>query len=171
MLPGMSTFDTALRFILDAEGGYVNDPDDAGGETNYGISKRAYPDLDIASLTRYDAENIYYRDYWLRCQCNELPDQFAIAVFCSAVNHGADRAVRLLQETLQVDIDGVIGQHTIAAARSQNNRYVLGRLLSFRGVFYADLATRKPEQRKFLRGWLRRLFMLQQFILEHTHAN
>ncbi len=48
------------------EGGYVNDPHDAGGETNMGISKRSYPDVDIKHLTREDAEEIYYRDFWMR---------------------------------------------------------------------------------------------------------
>jgi len=170
MLHRMNTFDKALEFVLAAEGGYVNDPDDAGGETNFGISKRAYPDLDIANLTLHDAQNIYYRDYWLKCKCDQLPPQFGVAVFGSAVNHGPRRAIKLLQETLKTDVDGIIGQHTLAAASMQNNRYMLSRFMSFRGQYYADIVIRKPDQHKFLRGWLRRLFKLQQFVLEVTNA-
>ncbi|KWT77357.1 glycosyl hydrolase 108 family protein [Candidatus Magnetominusculus xianensis] len=65
-------YTAAVRFVLDAEGGYVNDPDDPGGETKYGISKRAYPSLDIKSLTIEDAKRLYRRDYWGRASCDAL---------------------------------------------------------------------------------------------------
>jgi hypothetical protein len=57
-------FERAVAFVLRHEGGYVNDPRDPGGETKYGISKRAYPRLDIKGLTEADAKEIYRRDYW-----------------------------------------------------------------------------------------------------------
>ena len=60
----MSKFDACLAFTLSWEGGYVNNPADPGGETKYGISKRAYPKLDIANLTLEQARDIYYRDYY-----------------------------------------------------------------------------------------------------------
>ena len=59
-------FSEVIEDTLSHEGGYVFDPDDLGGETNWGISKRQYPDLDIKSLTREDAIDIYYKDYWLK---------------------------------------------------------------------------------------------------------
>ena len=52
--------------VLNHEGGYVDDPDDNGGETNFGISKRAYPRVDIKNLTRKQAIKIYYQDYWIK---------------------------------------------------------------------------------------------------------
>ena len=64
--PGISR-SPALQVVLDdlieREGGYVNDPDDPGGETKFGISKRAYPHLDIKNLTEEHAADIYYNDY------------------------------------------------------------------------------------------------------------
>ena len=48
--------------VLEHEGGYVNDPKDLGGETNFGITKRWYPDLDIKNLTKEDAIEIYKKD-------------------------------------------------------------------------------------------------------------
>ena len=60
----MSAFDYALDFVLREEGGYTNNPNDPGGETNYGICKRNYPNLDIKGLTRAQAIAIYRRDYW-----------------------------------------------------------------------------------------------------------
>jgi lysozyme family protein len=55
---------TIEEWILAVEGGYVNNPADPGGETKYGISKRAYPNIDIAKLTLDQALNIYYNAYW-----------------------------------------------------------------------------------------------------------
>ena len=71
----MSDFHTAMKFILspDVEGEYSNDPNDPGGETKWGISKRAYPDLDIRNLTKADALAIYFRDYWTACDCDNIP--------------------------------------------------------------------------------------------------
>ena len=60
------TFDAAFDRLIWHEGGYANDPDDPGGETNWGISKRAYPNLVIKALTREQAREIYQRDFWNR---------------------------------------------------------------------------------------------------------
>ena len=109
------SFATAIERVLSEEGGYVNDIRDAGGETKYGISKRAYPSVDIASLTLDDAKAIYKRDYWDACRCDELPDRIAAALFDSAVNSGRGPAVKWLQQALNVTADGVIGTMTAAA--------------------------------------------------------
>ena len=61
----MMPFYQEIKHVLKREGGYVNDPDDPGGETKYGISKRAHPDVDIASLTPESAAEIYKDYYWL----------------------------------------------------------------------------------------------------------
>ena len=64
-----TSFDEIIEVVLHHEGGYVNDPKDPGGETNYGISKRAYPDVDIKNLTEDGAKDIYRRDYWEKYRC------------------------------------------------------------------------------------------------------
>ena len=88
----MKDFDKAVKFTLKWEGGYSNDPHDSGGETNFGISKRSYPDLDISKLTLKQAKEIYYQNYWLKAGCDELPYPFNICVFNCAVNCGVIRA-------------------------------------------------------------------------------
>jgi lysozyme family protein len=95
----MTAWERAIAFVLAAEGGYVNDPNDAGGETNFGISKRAYPALDIKALTEADAKGIYFRDYWIPLQCDRMEPALAIAVFDTAVNMGVGRAQRLERVT------------------------------------------------------------------------
>jgi lysozyme family protein len=113
----LSAFDRALAFVLHWEGGYINDPRDPGGETNHGISKRAYPELDIAALAPEDVVEIYRRDYWTPAACEHMPSPLALLVFDAAVNQGVERAVRCLQEACGAAVDGVPGPNTLEAAR------------------------------------------------------
>lgn len=91
-------FETAVAHVLEVEGGYVNHPNDPGGETNYGISKRSYPHLDIAGLTREQAAEIYRRDFWEPLGAEDLDPRLALLTFDAAVNHGLGRAQRWLRE-------------------------------------------------------------------------
>src|SRR5580704_9612285 len=93
----MLTFQTSLAQVLKSEGGYVNDPSDPGGETNLGISKRAYPDLDIASLTPETVAPIYKRDYWDRIAGDSLPSPLNYIAFDCAVNQGVGECQILLR--------------------------------------------------------------------------
>ena len=69
------TFEEIIDRVIESEGGYVNDPDDPGGETKYGISKRAYPEIVIKDLTIKQAKQIYYEDYWTPSKADQLSDQ------------------------------------------------------------------------------------------------
>jgi len=89
-------FDKAIKFVLKWEGGYSNDPNDPGGETKFGISKRSYPELDISKLTLKQAKEIYYQNYWLEAGCDDLPYPFNIIVFDTAVNMGRRRAIKFI---------------------------------------------------------------------------
>jgi len=151
-----AAFDYALAFVLGQEGGYSNNPNDPGGETNFGISKRAYPDLDIASLTHEQAAAIYRRDYWERIKGDELPYAIALITFDSAVNCGVDRAVRWLQQATGAKQDGIIGPATIRAAEGQEWREVATRILTARNMHNVSLS----QFSAFGVGWSRRLFRL-----------
>lgn len=91
-------FKRAVKFIFKWEGGYSNDKNDPGGETNFGISKRAYPNEDIKNMTRDRAEKIYYENYWIKSGCDKLPEPLNIVVFDTAVNMGRSRAKKFLKE-------------------------------------------------------------------------
>jgi lysozyme family protein len=152
-------FRESVKVILKHEGGYVNDPVDPGGETNMGISKRAYPDLDIKGLTKEKAEEIYYKDYWLKSKAPQVPEELRLIYFDMVVNMGKSRAVKILQTAVnakgvKTDIDGGIGPQTIS--NSLKSGLEPARLRSYRVKYYADLVNRKPSLEKYWYGWYRR---------------
>ena len=149
-------FEQALEHVLRFEGGYVNDPHDPGGETIYGISRRHHPDAWAnGKPTKDDAKGIYFRDYWKRCRCSDLPAAVAVQVFDSAINQGAKDAVRFLQLASGATPDGIIGPMTIKAA----NLCDPGRLVQAFAVERAyDYALLDHLDDRYGRGWMRRLF-------------
>ncbi len=150
-------FTGAMQWIVLEEGGYSKDPKDPGGETKFGVSKRSYPSLDISQLTIGAAAELYRRDYWDRANCDSLPAPWALALFDAAVMHGIRPAVQMLQKSVGVAPDGVVGPHTIAAVRSVSGLdSTFTSFLADRGVYMARAAA-SPD---FLRGWLRRIFRL-----------
>lgn len=146
-------FDTAFNRLIGHEGGYVNNPKDPGGETKYGISKRAYPDVDIAALTLDQAKAIYRRDYWDRARCDELPPAVAFQVFDTAVNSGIGQAIRFLQRAVGVADDGNVGPLTINAVKRLDAEVIAARFNGQRLDFMAKLSTWDT----FGRGWARRV--------------
>ncbi len=162
----MHNFNPIVNWLLspEIEGGHNNDPDDRGGETNHGISSAANPDLDVASLTMDQVKARLYQNYWRAARCNRLPRQLAWATFDAAVLHGDHKAVVLLQQSLWVTADGDNGPITQAAARRADFNAVIPDLLSRRALFMHDIVTADHTQAKWIRGWFRRLFLLQQFI-------
>ncbi len=174
MAPRSDPFHQAVEFILSHEGGLSSDPRDPGGVTRYGISRRAYPELDVASLTRRQAVDIYRRDYWLALRCHELPRPVALALMDSAVQVGRRRAARWLQGSYNdlitgypLEVDGVIGPITARAiyALSDPDRHLIlaQALITRRLALYARLARREPH-RRYLRGWVRRVVALSDLI-------
>ena len=152
-----TTFDEIIEIVLEHEGGYVNDPDDAGGETKYGIAKRWYPNVDIKNLTIEQAKKIYHQDYWRPAKCDEVPPHLRHIYFDMCVNQGKSRAVKILQRAANakgkdLKVDGGLGPKTIAAMDGVE----LQRVRAYRIKYYADLVTRKPNLEKFYYGWFRR---------------
>ncbi len=148
----MIDFDTAFDRLLGHEGGYVNHAADPGGETQWGISKRSYPDLDIAALTREDAKAIYKLDFWDAMKMDEVDSAIAFQVFDAAVNHGIQTAVRMLQRAAGVADDGHIGPVTIHAVNAMMVSDVIALYTAERLDFWTKLTTWPT----FGKGWARR---------------
>ena len=150
-------FDEIIEVVLHHEGGYVNDKDDPGGETNFGIAKRSHPDVDIKNLTKDGAKEIYKEHYWDRNKVESLSEDLRHIYFDMCVNQGRGRAVKILQKAANakganLKVDGGMGPMTIAAM----NGVELDRVRAYRVKYYADLVTRKPDLEKFYFGWFRR---------------
>ena len=154
----VTSFEKALKEVFKHEGGYVNDPDDPGGETKYGISKRAFPDEDIKALTKKDAAKLYYDKYWVPSKVVMLPNDLWSIYFDMAVNMGTRRAATILQKAcnhknrVKIKVDGRMGKNTARSAKILEPE----RLRSFRVKYYADLVARKPVLEKYWFGWYRR---------------
>jgi len=130
-------FDVVERSIQE-EGGYSNDPKDPGGETNWGISKRAFPDEDIKGMTRAEAVRIYYNYYWQAPGIAALPIELAFQVFDAGINLGTTTAIRMLQSVVGVPADGQVGPQTRAAVSALPLAVVLLGLLAARERFYVN---------------------------------
>ena len=155
----MSKFDEIIEVVLEHEGGYVNDPKDPGGETNYGIAKRSHPDVDIKNLTKEGAKEIYREVYWDKNKVESLPEELWHIYFDMCVNQGKSRAVKIIQRAVNgkggsLTVDGGMGPMTIAAIGK--SRVELDRVRAYRVKYYADLVSRKPELERFYFGWFKR---------------
>lgn len=153
----------AMQVIFKREGGYVNHPNDKGGETKYGISKRSYPDVDIASLTRKQAEAIYYRDFWKPEYSKIHNAEIVVKLFDLSVNMGSRTANKILQRALRatdnaVVEDGILASKTIAAINRADPTDLLAAFKSETAGYYRILAEIHPAQGHFLKGWLNRAY-------------
>lgn len=156
-----SNFERALSCVLKQEGGFVDHPADPGGATALGITRatlarargRPASVADVKALTRAEAAAIYRRLYWDAVAGDRLPPGLDLAVFDLAVNSGPPRALRLLQSSLGVPQDGVLGPVTLRAARACESATAIRALAQARLGFLHRLAT----WRVFGRGWNRRV--------------
>lgn len=147
-------------FILDT--GYVNDPQDSGGETNYGITQKSYdPSLvkKIKNISFGEVISIYKENYWKVAKCDviaQINPALAINVFDCAVNCGTTIAVVKLQDSLNVPNDGHIGPVTLEALKVANPRLLIGEYTRKRQWYYCHLVVLYSKNQKFLNGWILR---------------
>jgi lysozyme family protein len=166
----VTAFDLALAFTLTAEGGYVNDPADHGGATNKGITQATYgawresqklPLRTVELLTSAETADIYRECYWNPGRCEQLPIRTAVVHFDWCVNHGVSGAIKTLQQVLGLEADGVWGPKTAQAVASHPDPYYA--YINARRAWYTARVQAKPNQAKFLTGWLARCDKLQKY--------
>ena len=154
-------FRDALKHTLKHEGGFVNHPQDPGGMTNLGVTKKAleaylrHPvsEEDMRSLTPDDVEDFYRSGYWMKAKCDKMPSGVDYAVFDTAVNSGPKKAAILLQNTLGVVPDGIIGPKTMKAVEGADQVDLVLDYIWEREKFLRSLSTFPV----FGKGWLARL--------------
>ena len=142
-------FDQAFDRLIGNEGGYSMNPLDPGGETNWGISKRSYPNVDIANLTKEGAKEIYLRDFW---NVIDADPAIKFQVFDFAVNSGISTAIRKLQSAIGVADDGHWGPISASTLATMDKNDVLMRYIAQRIRFWTSLSTWPT----FGKGWANR---------------
>lgn len=169
--------DRLIDAVIEREGGYVNDPSDSGGETNFGITAAVarrfnYTD-DMRLLPIEKARAIYAAQYWQPIkgdQLGKISEALAEEVFDTAVNCGVSRAGQILQRalnalnneqkvTLDVAVDGRIGPATLRGLAAYAAKRDVATLVKacnvLQGAFYIELTEKREKDEKFLYGWLK----------------
>ncbi len=166
----MANPDILWPFIRSFEGGLVNDRDDAGGATNMGVTiatwrKQGYDkdgdgDIDVDDLRRIteaDAKRIMKANYWDRWKADRIADQSIANILVDWVWGSGSYGIKIPQRLLEVEIDGVVGMQTLGALNSQDPEAFFEKLHEERAKFFERIVQTRPTNRKFLKGWLRRL--------------
>ena len=153
----MNVFDTIFERLMQHEGGYINHPNDPGGETMYGVTKRVavahgYTGA-MRNLPKETAQKIADKSYWQAIHGDELPRAVAWQVVDAAYNHGNRQAIKFLQRAVGASADGVIGPRTLAAVKAMDANDIVFIFNAERLDFYTKLGTWLT----FGRGWSRRI--------------
>lgn len=175
-------FQAAYRRTLNFEGGLSNDPDDHGGLTKYGITQATWSAYckatgravsSVSRITHEDAEAVYERNYWHAAGLDRIegrvPQTVLNEIYDAGVNCGIGASAKFAQAAYnliatdgmqRLAVDGKIGPLSARAIAEICERYKDAYLAALRGQRYAHyvaIVERTNSQRKFIRGWLKRL--------------
>lgn len=158
-------FAEALQKLLVHEGGFVDHPDDPGGMTNLGVTKKVWEEWvghpvdekQMRALTPVTVAPLYRAKYWDKIKGDDLPTGVDYAVFDAAVNSGPGRAAKWLQSCVGVEPDGGIGPKTLAAVTAVDASELVEDYNKRRLSFLMDL----PHWGTFGKGWSRRVAEVQ----------
>lgn len=153
-------FERALAIVLRHEGGFVNHPNDPGGMTNNGITKKVYDaymgkvttEQEMRDMPENHVAEIYKKQYWDRVNADSLASGLDLSVFDWAVNSGCGRAVKALQKCVGVKQDGGLGPITLKSVNEHDAEELIEMMSVERETFYRKLKTFEH----FGKGWLRR---------------
>lgn len=168
-------FDISMKFEKgNLVNGYVNDKDDAGGETVYGITRKNFPKLKVwASLDKLNGVvakrgykipqdemeeimNVYYKNFYQRVNAEAFNDVcLGMQIFDFAINAGVSTAVKTLQRLMHITVDGVCGKQTVTTANVRHTKSVREDYRKARIAYYNGIST-KGNNKKYLKGWIKR---------------
>ena len=169
----MRPFEDFVNIIIEHEGGYVNDKDDKGGATKYGISLRFLKSIevcdgdidddgdvdidDIKKLTISESKELYKKYFFDKMLLSQIKDDLAsLHIFDHGVNAGTGTAVKLAQRIVKCKEDGIMGKKTITAINEYKNSFVL-EYKNLREIYYATIVAKNPINKKFFNGWINRV--------------
>ena len=148
------------EYIIPNEGGYNNDPDDSGGETNMGISKTTHKNEDIFNMTRERANAIYYRDYYKWNGLNKLPYPIRGFVVDYGLPTNPQHAIETVHKVLDIPPpSNIIGPTTLGKFENYTEEYYNRFLEKYRDEmkkYFQNVVQKNPQKQKYLKGWLNR---------------
>ncbi len=169
----MSSFDVAVLYLLGNEGGFVDNPMDHGGPTNFGITmhmlsffrKVGVTADDVSKLTLDEAKAIYKAFFWDHLQLSELDQGSATALLDLSVNMSEQEMGFIAQAVLNYPVrDGILGSVTRKGIRDLGPKMFLSGLITKTLDHYCDIVLKNPSQIVFLKGWLRRAARLSTLL-------
>ena len=169
----METFDLIFKYLLKVEGEYSNDKYDKGGKTKYGIIEveaRKYGFAgDMRELSLDFARNIYNKKYYHGNRLNEIRDKRVSLSICDWVVNSGKWGLKKAQSTLNalgynLAVDGIFGNKTIQALNEVDSDKFLEMYHNSQRNFYRNIVKYNPTQKKFLQGWLNRVYRKEIFI-------
>lgn len=162
------------KFILSWEGGYINDPNDSGGATNKGVTIAVWRNQgydkngdgvinvkDLKLISDDDAIMILRKNYWNRWQGNKITSQPIANILVDWVWGSGTYGIKIPQQMLGCKADGIVGSQTLARLNKQDPKTFFGKLKTRRQEYLQNLCRLRPSQKKYLKGWLRRLNAIQ----------
>lgn len=161
-------WERAFELLMINEGGYVDNPHDAGGTTNYGVTQVTFdtwnrikdrPLRKVHTITQEEAKELYRELYWLKYKCDKFPDALSVALFDFCVQSQPPRPTKYLQECLGVVADGITGKQTIGAANSKPLKPIIEEYHNKRLAYYQTL----PSWKYFGKGWTARVNRTREF--------
>jgi lysozyme family protein len=172
----MANFDQAFELTMKAEGGYVNDPDDPGGETYMGVARSRNPkwdgwinidilkskpnfpkNLDADDNLQGKVKGLYERNYWDKVQGDNIENQdIAESIFDFAVNAGPRTSSKLAQLAVEAEPDGIIGENTLVKINEQDAKTFLAVFTLAKIGRYVNIVENNKSSRKYFYGWVRR---------------
>ena len=177
-------FNEIIEEVLEAEGGFVNDPDDLGGATNFGVTQKSYSAFldrevsvdDVKNMTREEAKECYKKDFWYPAKVDRLPENLRHIYFDMTVNMGRKNAGKIIQQAVNtkknqtlLEVDGIVGSGTLSHVTDLTLKDVLVERAMFfaNNCFDGSRFAKRTSQNKFLRGWIfHRVFHFLTYPLE-----
>jgi len=176
----MAQFILAFQKTIENEGGYVNDPDDPGGETYKGVSRKNWPDwlgwicidslkkmgnfpvapktpdeIEIDNQLQYEVKTFYYQNFWIPIHGDAIDNQqVAESIFDFAVNAGVETSVELAQKTVGSDVDGAIGPNTLKAINAFDPAHFVAAFAVEKIRKYIRIIAKRPTSKKYFTGWV-----------------
>lgn len=165
----MANSSKLVPFILQWEGGFVNDPDDLGGATNKGITIGAFTEYkkrkgqkaptvdDLKNISSAEWHDVFKSLYWDRWKADEIKSQAVANILVDWVWASGSHGIKRPQRLLGVNADGIVGKQTVAAVNAMDAATLFKMIKDDRAKFIDEICKARPKNEKYRKGWMNRI--------------